>query len=52
MTPRVSDGSHPIKVQFFVENIGSRYGAEVPQVYLGLPPPSANRRSGSSASRR
>jgi beta-glucosidase len=37
VTPRVSDGSHPIKVQFFVENIGSRAGAEVPQVYLGLP---------------
>lgn len=39
VTPRVSDGSHPIKVQFFVENIGSRAGAEVPQVYLGLPTP-------------
>ena len=37
VTPRVSDGLHPIKVQFFVENIGSRHGAEVPQVYLGLP---------------
>jgi beta-glucosidase len=37
VTPRVSDGSQPIKVRFFVQNIGSRYGAEVPQVYLGLP---------------
>ena len=24
-------------MQFFVENTGTRYGAEVPQVYLGLP---------------
>jgi len=37
VTPKVSDGTHPILVQFFVENTGSRYGAEVPQVYLGLP---------------
>jgi beta-glucosidase len=37
VTPRVSDGTHPIKVRFFVENIGSRQGAEVPQVYLSLP---------------
>jgi beta-glucosidase len=36
-TPEVSDGTHPILVQFFVENTGSRSGAEVPQVYLGLP---------------
>jgi beta-glucosidase len=36
-TPKKSDGMHPILVQFFVENTGSRYGAEVPQVYLGLP---------------
>jgi beta-glucosidase len=36
-TPKVSDGTHPILVQFFVENTGSRSGAEVPQVYLGLP---------------
>ena len=37
VTPQVSDGTHPILVQFFVENTGSRSGAEVPQVYLGLP---------------
>src|SRR5205807_2584760 len=37
VTPRVSDGRHPILVQFFVENTGSRTGAEVPQVYFGLP---------------
>jgi beta-glucosidase len=36
-TPKKSDGTHPIKVQFFVENTGSVYGAEVPQVYLSLP---------------
>jgi beta-glucosidase len=37
VTPKVSDGTHPILVQFFVENTGKKYGAEVPQVYLGLP---------------
>ena len=37
VTPQVSDGTHPILVQFFVENTGSREGAEVPQVYLGIP---------------
>jgi beta-glucosidase len=37
VTPGVSDGSHPITVQFLVENTGRRDGAEVPQVYLGLP---------------
>jgi beta-glucosidase len=37
VTPKKTDGSKPIKVQFFVENTGTRYGAEVPQVYLGLP---------------
>jgi beta-glucosidase len=37
VTPKVSDGTHPILVQFFVENTGSRYGAEVPQVYVGMP---------------
>src|SRR5262249_43061731 len=36
-TPKKASGTHPIKVQFFVENTGSRYGAEVPQIYLGLP---------------
>jgi len=37
VTPKKTDGSKSIKVQFFVENTGTRYGAEVPQVYLGLP---------------
>jgi beta-glucosidase len=37
VTPKVSDGTHTIKVQFFVENTGSVAGAEVPQVYLSLP---------------
>ena len=37
VTPRVSDGTHPIVVRFSVENTGRRRGAEVPQVYLGLP---------------
>ena len=37
ITPTVSDGSNPIKVQFFVENTGDVAGAEVPQVYVGLP---------------
>lgn len=37
VTPKKTDGTKPIKVQFFVENTGTRYGAEVPQVYLGLP---------------
>ena len=37
-TPKKTDGTKPIMVQFFVENTGTRYGAEVPQVYLGLPP--------------
>jgi beta-glucosidase len=36
-TPKKSDGTHPILVQFFVENTGKRAGAEVAQVYLGLP---------------
>lgn len=37
VTPKVSDGTHPLLVQFFVENTGKKYGAEVPQVYLGMP---------------
>jgi beta-glucosidase len=37
VTPEVSDGTNPLLVQFFVANTGSRYGAEVSQVYLGLP---------------
>lgn len=37
VTPTVSDGTTPIRVQFSIRNTGSRPGAEVPQVYLGLP---------------
>ncbi len=37
VTPKTSDAEHPIKVQFEVANVGQRAGAEVPQVYLGLP---------------
>ena len=37
VTPKVSDGTQPILVQFFVENTGKKYGAEVPQVYLEMP---------------
>ncbi|MFE9691863.1 beta-glucosidase [Micromonospora sp. NPDC005806] len=36
-TPQTTDGTKPIKVQFFVENTGDVAGAEVAQVYLGLP---------------
>jgi beta-glucosidase len=37
VTPKVNDGTRPIKVQFFVENTGDVAGSEVPQVYLSLP---------------
>jgi beta-glucosidase len=37
VTPKTTDGTKPIKVSFFVENTGDVAGAEVPQVYLGLP---------------
>jgi beta-glucosidase len=37
VTPRLSNGRQPIRVRFLVENTGKRAGAEVPQVYLGLP---------------
>lgn len=37
VTPKVQDGTKQIKVQFFVTNTGPVAGAEVPQVYLGLP---------------
>jgi beta-glucosidase len=36
-TPKTTDGTHPISVSFFVENTGKVAGAEVGQVYLGLP---------------
>jgi beta-glucosidase len=32
-----TDGTKPVLVQFMVQNTGKRAGAEVPQVYLGLP---------------
>jgi beta-glucosidase len=37
VTPRISDGSRPIRVEFVVRNTGRRSGAEVPQVYVGFP---------------
>ena len=37
VTPKTTDGTKPIKVSFFVQNTGKVAGAEVPQVYLGLP---------------
>lgn len=37
VTPEVSDGTKPIKVQFFVENTGDVAGAEVPQIFVNLP---------------
>ena len=37
VTPQTTDGTHPISVSFFVENTGDVAGAEVGQVYLGLP---------------
>src|SRR5207248_9750797 len=36
--PETSDGSGPIQVSFTVTNTGSQVGAEIAQVYLGLPP--------------
>ena len=36
-TPAVTDGTRPIRVEFWLENTGRRAGAEVPQLYLGLP---------------
>jgi beta-glucosidase len=37
VNPKSSDGTRPIRVQLEVQNTGQRGGAEVPQVYLGLP---------------
>ncbi len=37
ITPKTTDGTKPIRVSFFVKNTGKVAGAEVPQVYLGLP---------------
>src|SRR6185436_2986656 len=38
LSARASDGTRPITVSVKVTNTGKRRGAEVPQVYLGLPP--------------
>jgi len=38
VTPKISDGTQPISIQFFLQNTGPVAGAEVPQLYLGLPP--------------
>ncbi|MFL5698016.1 MAG: glycoside hydrolase family 3 C-terminal domain-containing protein [Ktedonobacteraceae bacterium] len=35
--PETSDGTRPIRVNFTITNTGARAGAEVAQVYLGLP---------------
>ena len=37
VTPELTDGSEGIRVSFDLRNSGSRDGAEVAQVYLGLP---------------
>ncbi|MFJ7724563.1 beta-glucosidase [Neobacillus sp. NPDC097160] len=37
VTPKTTDGTKKIQVSFFVANTGKAAGAEVPQVYLGLP---------------
>jgi beta-glucosidase len=37
VTPATSGGTERITVSFFVENTGARRGAEVPQVYVGMP---------------
>ncbi|TMH28588.1 MAG: glycosyl hydrolase [Betaproteobacteria bacterium] len=37
VTPKISDGTQPIRIQFVLQNTGGRAGAEVPQLYLGLP---------------
>ena len=38
VTPKRSGATQPIVVQLTVTNTGPRRGAEVPQVYLGMPP--------------
>src|SRR5712691_4854671 len=35
--PETTDGTRPIQVRFTVSNTGARVGAEVAQIYLGLP---------------
>ena len=35
--PETTDGTRPIRVSFLVKNTGARAGAEIAQVYLGLP---------------
>ncbi len=38
VTPKISDGTQPLTFTLSVKNTGPVYGAEVPQVYLGMPP--------------
>lgn len=37
VTPRSYCWTHPIQVKFFIENTGTRSGAEVAQAYVGMP---------------
>ncbi len=37
VTPKVSDGTQPITVRFSMQNTGAVRGAEVAQLYVGLP---------------
>jgi beta-glucosidase len=37
VSPKTTDGTEPITVAFTVQNNGTRAGAVVPQLYLGLP---------------
>ena len=37
VSPQVTNGAQPITVSLTVQNTGQQAGAEVPQVYLGLP---------------
>ena len=35
--PETTDGTRPVRVSFMITNTGTRAGAEIAQVYLGLP---------------
>ncbi len=37
LEPEMSDGVRPVRVNFVITNTGTRAGAEIAQVYLGLP---------------
>ena len=37
VTPKISDGTQPITVRFSMQNTGAVRGAEVAQLYVGLP---------------